>query len=134
MLDPARTNVSSTFLDPLEMSGTRVLTSAAEAHNQLGKVEKHGHLFEVVLKAVIDQVQPKDREEFGQCVLAACNSKKHDMVNSTGLSPAQHVFGRNPRIAVIVCRMNQIRWPEPVLCLMPRLPELKQCAQLLGWQ
>ena len=81
MLDPARTNISSTFLDPLELSGTRVLTSAAEAHNQLGKVEKQGHL-------LLDQVQPTNREEFEQCVLSACTSK-NEMLNSKGLSPAQ---------------------------------------------
>jgi hypothetical protein len=88
MLDPARTNISSTFLDPLELSGTRVLTTAAEAHNQLGKVEKHGHLFEVVLQKVLDQVKRTNREEFEQCVLSACTSK-NEMLNSKGLSPAQ---------------------------------------------
>ena len=49
LLDPARTNLASSFVDPLELAGTRVLSTAAEAHNQLGKVEKHGHLFEVIL-------------------------------------------------------------------------------------
>eukprot|EP00435_Cladocopium_sp_Y103_P034179 s49_g8.t2 len=45
LMDPARTNQSEIVVSLLEDSGIRVLTIAAEAHNQLGKVEKHGHLF-----------------------------------------------------------------------------------------
>jgi len=95
--DPARTNQSEQIFKMLEQDGTRVLSSA-EAHSQLGKVEKHGHLFEVILQKVVDQVQPTSRQEFEQCILFSCNSK-NEMLNNRGLSPTQHVFGRNPRIA-----------------------------------
>ena len=114
LLDPARTNLASSFVDPLELAGTRVLSTAAEAHNQLGKVEKHGHLFEVILQKVLDQAQPTCREEFEQCVLATCNSK-NEMINNRGLSPVQHVFGRNPRIASDLLQDE----PDPVAATSP---------------
>ena len=96
-MDPARTNQSETFVSMLEDSGVRVLTTAAEAHNQLGKVEKHGHLFEVVLQKTLDQCQPQTKEEWEQCVTQTMNAK-NSMLNHEGLSPNQHVFGRNPRM------------------------------------
>ena len=48
--DPAKTNTAEAVFQQLEQDGIRMLTSAAEAHSQLGKVEKHGHLFEVILQ------------------------------------------------------------------------------------
>ena len=97
LMDPARTNQSEIFVSMLEDSGVRVLTTAAEAHNQLGKVEKHGHLFEVVLQKTLDQCQPQTKEEWEQCVTQTMNAK-NSMLNHEGLSPNQHVFGRNPRM------------------------------------
>ena len=61
-VDPARTNTAEEVFARLEQDGTRITTISAEAHNQLGKVEKHGHLFEVILQKVIDQIQPRDRQ------------------------------------------------------------------------
>ena len=114
LVDPARTSLASSFVDPLELVGTRVLSTAAEAHNQLGKVEKHGHLCEVILQKVLDQVQPTCKEEFEQCVLATCNSK-NEMINNRGLSPVQHVFGRNSRIASDLLQDE----PDPVAATSP---------------
>ena len=98
IVDPARTNTAETVFQQLEREGTRVLTIAAEAHNQLGKVEKHGHLFEVILNKVLDQAQPKDRAEYEQCVVQTMNAK-NELISQKGLSPCQLVFGRNPRVA-----------------------------------
>ena len=114
LLDPARTNLSAAFQDPLELHGSRVLSTAAEAHNQLGKVEKHGHLFEVVLQKVIDQVQPNSKEEFLACVTHTMNSK-NEMINKKGLSPCQHVFGRNHRVPADLLQDN----PDPVAATAP---------------
>lgn len=97
ILDPAQTNMSEAFTGAQEMAGVRVLSIAAEAHNQLGKVEKHGHLFETVLQKVLDSIQPTSKEEYHACVRATANSK-NESLNHHGLSPCQHVFGRNPRV------------------------------------
>ena len=97
IVDPAQTNLSEAFAGAQEQSGIRVLSIAAEAHNQLGKVEKHGHLFEVILQKVLDSVQPSSKEEYHQCIRETMNSK-NESLNHHGLSPCQHVFGRNPRV------------------------------------
>lgn len=97
VVDPARTTTAMSVVDPLEMSGIRINTIAAEAHNQLGKVEKHGHLFELVLGKVLEQIQPKNRTEFEMCITQTMNAK-NELINNKGLSPAQLVFGRNPRV------------------------------------
>lgn len=81
----------------LENSGARIITAAAEAHNQIGKVEKHGHLFEVVFEKVLDQCQPTDRESWELCVQQTLCAK-NEMLNHKGLAPCQHVFGRSPRV------------------------------------
>ena len=96
IVDPAKTNTAEAVFQQLEHEGTRIITSAAEAHNQLGKVEKHGHLFEVILQKVLDQVQPRNKEEYEQC-LVQTSSAKNELLNQKGLSPCQLVFGRNPR-------------------------------------
>lgn len=75
LMDPARTNQSESFVSMLENAGTRVLSSAAEAHNQMGKVEKHGHLFEIVLQKVLDQCQPSTKQEWIDCVWQTCSAK-----------------------------------------------------------
>ena len=95
--DPARTNQAESVFQQLEGDGTRVLSIAAEAHAQLGKVEKHGHLFEVILQKVLDQIQPTNREEYEQCLVQTMNAK-NELLNHHGLSPCQLVFGRNPKI------------------------------------
>ena len=86
LVDPARTNTAEEVFARLEQDGIRISTIAAEAHNQLGKVEKHGHLFEVILQKVIDQVQPKNRAEYEMCIVQTCNAK-NELLNQKGLSP-----------------------------------------------
>lgn len=96
LVDPAQTNTAESVCAQLEIA-SRVVTTAAEAHNQLGKVEKHGHLFETVLVKMLDQVPPKNQEEYEQCIIQTMNAK-NDLLNNKGMSPCQRVFGRNPRV------------------------------------
>lgn len=114
IVDSARTNLAVSMVDPIESAGTRVIDIAAEAHNQLGKVEKHGHLFETILQKVVTQIQPKDRQEFEQCVINTANSK-NELINMKGLSPRQHVFGRNHRVPEDLVQ----DWPCPVAATTP---------------
>lgn len=113
-MDPARTNQAESLVEPLEQAGVRALSTAAEAHNQLGKVEKHGHLFEVVLQKVLDSVQPQNQEEFELCLVQTANSK-NEMINNKGLSPNQLVFGRNPRVPEDLLQ----DWPCPIAATSP---------------
>ena len=114
LMDPGRTNMADSFVAFLEQSGTRVSNIAAEAHNQLGKVEKHGHLFEVILQKVLDQIQPQSQQEYEECVVQAANSK-NELINNKGLSPCQLVFGRNPRVPADLLQ----DWPCPVAASSP---------------
>ena len=97
LVDPAQTNTAESVCAQLETDGAGIITTAAEAHNQLGKVEKHGHLFETILVKMLDQVQPKNQEEYEQCVVQTMNAK-NELLNNKGMSPCQLVFGRNPRV------------------------------------
>ena len=114
LLDAATTNMAESMIDPLEQSGTRVMSIAAEAHNQLGKVEKHGHLFENILVKVLEQVQPQNREEYEACLLQTANSK-NELISVKGLSPCQLVFGRNPRVPEDLLQ----DWPCPIAATSP---------------
>ena len=59
VLDPANTNLSAAFADPLELEGTSIFQTAGEAHWQLGKTEKHGDLFQRIFDRVLDAVKPQ---------------------------------------------------------------------------
>ena len=124
--DPARTNQAESVFQQLEGEGTRVLSIAAEAHAQLGKVEKHGHLFEVILQKVLDQVQPASREEYEQCIVQTMNAK-NELLNHHGLSPCQLVFGRNPRIPGDLLQ----EWPCPVSGTLPLTDDAVARAQTI---
>lgn len=108
---PARTNTAETVFHQLEREGTRVISTAAEAHNQLGKVERHGRLFEVFLTKVLDQAQPKNQQDYEQCVLQTMNAK-NELINqkgfvslSTGLrSKSQSASLFDPRSTMSCCR------------------------------
>ena len=129
IVDPAKTNTAEGVFDQLEQDGTRVVTIAAEAHNQLGKVEKHGHLFEVILQKVLDQVQPRTREEYEQCVTQTGNAK-NELINQKGLSPCQLVFGRNPRIPSDLMQ----EFPCPVAATTPLHDEAAERARAIRAQ
>ena len=69
---------------------------AAEAHWQLGNVEVHGGWSSRVLGKVIAECAPNSRESWLECVHAAhC---KNELIQVYGLTPAQFLFGSNPRV------------------------------------
>ena len=127
--DPAKTNTAEAVFQQLEQDGTRMITSAAEAHSQLGKVEKHGHLFEVILQKVLDQAQPKNKAEYEQCIVQTLNAK-NELLNQKGLSPCQLVFGRNPRVPSDLIQ----EWPCPVAGTTPLHDEMAARAQAIRTQ
>ena len=97
VLDPSQPNLSQDLCQPCENEGSRVRHTAAEAHWQLGKVERHGGLFQTVLRKVLTEVGPTDAETWKECISQATWAK-NSMINVAGISPCQFVFGRNPRI------------------------------------
>ena len=95
VVDPAQTNLSDALTVPQELAGSVVSSTAAEAHWQLGKVEVHGGWFNRVLDRVIADCAPRDKASWLECVASAhC---KNERIQVYGMTPAQFVFGRNPR-------------------------------------
>ena len=96
VVDPAQTNLSDALTVPQELAGAVVSATAAEAHWQLGKVEVHGGWFNRVLDRVIADCAPRDKASWLECVAGAhC---KNELIQVYGMTPAQYVFGRNPRV------------------------------------
>ena len=96
VVDPAQTNLSEALTVPQEIAGSHISSTAAEAHWQLGKVEVHGGWFGRVLDKVIAEAMPHNRDTWMECVYAA--HSKNELIQVYGLTPAQFVFGRNPRV------------------------------------
>ena len=95
--DPSNVNLSEALTVPNELAGSIIRVTAADAHYQLGKVEVHGGWFNRVLDKIIVDQNPNNRSAWMECVQAAhC---KNELIQVYGMTPAQFVFGRNPRIA-----------------------------------
>ena len=62
VLDPSQPNLSEALCQACENEGSKVSHTAADAHWQLGKVERHGALFATVFQKVLAEVSPQDEE------------------------------------------------------------------------
>eukprot|EP00435_Cladocopium_sp_Y103_P061236 s2072_g22.t2 len=94
--DPHRVNLSDVLTTPQELSGSTIHVTAADAPYQLGKVEVHGGWFNQVLEKTIHEFSPNTKEAWLECVSAAhC---KNELIQVYGMTPAQFLFGRNPKI------------------------------------
>ena len=96
IVDPAKPNIGEAMTTPLELGGSIIQVTAADAHHQLGKVEVHGGWFGKILDKIIIDRSPQNQTEWLECVQAAhC---KNELIQVYGMTPAQHVFGRNPKV------------------------------------
>ena len=94
--DPHRVNLSDVLTTPQELAGSTIQVTAADAHYQLGKVEVHGGWFNQILERVMSEFTPDSKESWLECVFAAhC---KNELIQVYGMTPAQFIFGRNPKI------------------------------------
>ena len=96
-VDPAQTNLGEVFVDYCESNGITFHQTAADAHWQLGKVERHGQWFARIFDRVCDEVRPKNTQELIDCIVQA-QTAKNSLISQSGVSPNQLVFGRNPRV------------------------------------
>ena len=95
--DPHKPNVGEVVASYCQDLGIKQLSTAAEAHFQLGKVERHGQWFQHIFERVCDQVRPSNDEEWIDCVIQT-QTAKNSLISQSGASPYQHVFGRNPKV------------------------------------
>ena len=77
-----------------ESLGIHVHQIAGEAHWQLGRTESHGGWFSRVLDRTMSEFMPTNKEEWETCVTHS--HVKNTMIQSSGYTPHQHVFGKNP--------------------------------------
>eukprot|EP00435_Cladocopium_sp_Y103_P017727 s923_g4.t1 len=96
VLDPAATNLGDPLVVPCEFQGCHIRPIAAGAHWQLGKTESHGGWFAHVLGRVIEEHQPRNRDEWLSCVHHT--HIKNQMIQVHGFSPQQFVFGKGVHI------------------------------------
>ena len=81
---------------PLKLGGSIIQVTAADRRRQLGKVEVHGGWFGKILDKILIERSPKNQTEWLACVQAA--HRKNELIQVYGMTPAQHVFGRNPKV------------------------------------
>ena len=96
-LDPSKPNLSNMLAEYCENRGIVMRHIAADAHWQLGKVERHGQWFQSIFKKVCDEHPPLSAEDFVERV-SQTQQAKNALISERGASPFQHVFGRNPSI------------------------------------
>ena len=114
---------------PLECQGIHIRPIAADAHYQLGKTESHGRWFERVLAKVLDEHNPKTKEEWLECVHHA--HIKNAMIQNHGVTPHQFVFGRNPTIpSDLMDEPSNVVAKTVSHCLMTTWPRRKPSEQV----
>ena len=84
------------FVTSLEMIGTQVRFTAGQAHWQHGAVERQNFWFRNIWDKVVAHVQPQSSEV--DYVLAMVAAAKNNLRRSHGYSPAQWLFGAEPRL------------------------------------
>ena len=85
------------FCDAAEADGTEVVPSSLETPQQRGFVERNGQLFKDMFYKTLEQVQCSDWNEWYALVDTVCLTKNR-MMSRGGFSPAQRIFGYQPRI------------------------------------
>ena len=96
-VDPAKPNISDALAEYVESNGITMHQTAADAHWQLGKVERHGQWFARIFDRVCSEVHPSTPEQFVDCVIQT-QTAKNTLISQSGVSPCQLVFGKNPYV------------------------------------
>ena len=78
-------------------AGIRVRFVPADAHWQLGKAERHGQTLKHIMKRLINQFAACTVSEL-ELICAMATFAKNTLARKSGASPAQWVYGRNPRV------------------------------------
>ena len=115
-LDPSKPNLSTMLAEYCESRGIVMHHIAADAHWQLGKVERHGQWFQSIFKKVCDEHPPMSAEDFVDRV-SQTQQAKNSLISERGASPFQHVFGRNPSIPEDLLQENpNLAVSESITC------------------
>ena len=130
-VDPAKTNLGGPFVEFCENAGICFHQTAADAHWQLGKVERHGQWFARIFDRVCDEIRPTNQQEFVDCLIQT-QTAKNSLLSQRGVSPYQLVFGRNPRVPEDLLQENpHVAASDAVECSEPfgKSHEIRQAAR-----
>ena len=93
------------FTDGLDMLGCQSRVIAGQAHWQQGAVERQGQWYRAIWDKTIAHVVPSHDEV--DYTLAMVNSAKNNLRRSHGYSPAQWLFGAEPRLGDAMLDENE---------------------------
>ena len=82
-LDPSKPNLSNMLAEYCENRGIVMHHIAADAHWQLGKVERHGQWFQSIFKKVCDEHPPLSAEDFVERV-SQTQQAKNSLISERG--------------------------------------------------
>ena len=85
------------FSDALTTLGIHLRHVPADAHHQLGKVERHNYVLKLMLRKILDQLAVSSLDQFDIAIVMA-TAAKNDMIRRAGRPPSMAVFGRCPRL------------------------------------
>jgi len=85
------------FVERCEMYGIHTAWVPAEAHHQLGRIERHNAIWRVMFQKVVDSNAVCAIEDVDMAVAATCHAK-NSLIQRCGRSPYQATFGRLPRL------------------------------------
>ena len=75
----------------------KVRYAPADAHYQMGRAERHGQAVRYMVQRLVSQFAPVGHAELNILVMMAA-AAKNSLIRRAGASPAQWVFGRNPKL------------------------------------
>ena len=96
-IDLERGFCSKEFAEALGEAGISVVPIAGQAHWQHGKIERHGGVLKEMLTKVLSQNDATEVEEVGW-IANEITMAKNALGREHGFSPAQLVFGKEPRL------------------------------------
>ena len=76
---------------------TQVRYVPADAHYQLGRTERHGQAIKYIVQRLVSQFSPVGAAELN-VITAMAAFAKNNLLNRSGSSPCQWVYGRNHRL------------------------------------
>ena len=95
-VDLERGLVSQEFVEALSEAGVHVVPIAGQAHWQHGKIERHGAILKDMFGRVVKETGAVGEEQM-TWLGAECVQAKNMLIREHGFSPAQLVFGREPK-------------------------------------
>eukprot|EP00971_Amphidinium_carterae_P278755 5533808-Amphidinium_carterae.2 len=100
------------FSDALTTLGVHLRHVPADAHHQLGKVERHNYVLKLMLRKIMDQMVVTSEDQFDIALLMATHAK-NDMIRrwTTSFDGCVRTLSAIAKSTPIVINPPQPQWP-----------------------